>query len=78
LFFLFRFLQDPSHAKLQWALAAVLVALGVALIIWGLLDRSPLIAIRGAVELVVVGGFVLGVVRRHRRLSGVDGPNLRS
>jgi uncharacterized membrane protein YdcZ (DUF606 family) len=77
LIFLFRFLRDPSHSRLQWALAALLVGLGVALIIWGLVEHSPLIAIRGAVELVLVGGFVLGVVRRHRRLSGVDGPSQR-
>jgi hypothetical protein len=75
LLFLFRFLRDPSHAKLQWALAALLVAFGLALIIWGLVDHNTLIAIRGASELVLVGGFVLGVVRRHRRLSGADGPS---
>lgn len=75
--FLFKFLRDPSHSQLQWALAALLVGLGVALIIWGLVAHSPLIAIRGAVELVLVGGFVLGVVRRHRRLGRVDGPSQR-
>jgi len=74
LIFLFRFLRDPSQAKLQWALATLLLALGVALIIWGLVAHSPLIAIRGGVELVLVGGFVLGVVRRHRRLGGGAGP----
>jgi hypothetical protein len=78
LLLLFRFLRDPSQAKLQWALAALLVALGVAMIIWGLAEHSPLMAVRGAAELVIVGGFVLGVVRRHRRLSGVDGANQRS
>lgn len=78
MFYLFRFLRDGSHPKLQWGLAALLVAAGVALIAWGLVDHSPLIAVRGAVELVLVGGFVLGVVRRHRRLGGGAGPSQRS
>jgi hypothetical protein len=75
LLYLFRFLRDPSHSKLQWALAVLLVALGLALIVWGLVAHSPLLAVRGAVELVLVGGFVIGVVRRHRRLSGGNGPS---
>ncbi|MFZ0996401.1 MAG: hypothetical protein WAO09_10570 [Candidatus Dormiibacterota bacterium] len=68
--FLFRFLREPSHPELKWGLAGLLVALGVALIFWGLVGHDPLIALRGAAELVIVGGFVLGVVRRHRRLGG--------
>lgn len=78
LLYLFRFLRDPSHSTLQWTLAVVLVAFGVGLIVWGLVEHSPLLAVRGAVELLLVGGFVLGVVRRHRRLGGAGDPSQRS
>lgn len=77
LFYLFRFLRDPAHSTLQSILAGLLIAFGVALIVWGLVEHSPLLAIRGAVELLLVGGFVLGVVRRHRRLSGTGGRSQR-
>ena len=73
LFFLFRFLRDPAHPQLKWGLAVLLLALGVGLIIWGLVGRNPLIAIRGAVELVIVGLFLFGVLQRRRRLSGGPG-----
>jgi hypothetical protein len=76
LFFLFRVLRDPSHPNLKLGLAGLLLALGVALIIWGLVGHNPLIAIRGAVELVIVGGFVFGVLQRRRGLGG--GPRTRS
>jgi len=76
LFFLFRFLRDPSHPKLKWGLAGLLLALGVGLIVWGLVGHNSLIAIRGAVELVIVVVFVFGVVQRHRRLGG--GPRTSS
>lgn len=75
MFFLYRLLRNPSHPRLKWALATLLLALGVGLIVWGLLDHSPILAIRGAVELVIVGGFVIGVVRRNTQLRRGPGPS---
>jgi hypothetical protein len=74
LFFLFRLVRNSSHPALKWVIAALLVALGVALIGWGLLDHSSILAIRGVLELVIVAVFVLRVARPGR-LRGGGGPN---
>jgi hypothetical protein len=37
-------------------MAAVLVAVGVAMIIFGLVGHDSIIAVRGAIELVIAGG----------------------
>lgn len=75
MFFLYRLLRNPSHPRLKWALAALFLALGVGLIVWGLLDHNLIIVIRGVVELVIVGGFVIGVVRRNAQLRRGPGPS---
>lgn len=59
--FLSRLLRTSAHPALKWGVAGLLGALGVGLIIWGLLTHSPTLALRGVLELVIVGVIVLRV-----------------
>jgi hypothetical protein len=70
MFFLYRLLRNSSHPALKWGLMALLFAVGVALIVWGLLAESSILAIRGVLELVIVGVIVLRVVRLGRLRGG--------
>lgn len=73
-FLLFRLIRNSGHPALKWGLLALLSALGVGLIVWGLLDHSTILAIRGVVELVIVGVVALRLARpRNTPLGG--GPN---
>jgi hypothetical protein len=57
-FFVYRLIRGATPA-LRVGLCALLAAVGVALVIWGLVGHSPIIAIRGVIELVVVAVIAL-------------------
>ncbi len=59
MFFLGRLLMGNTNPTLRWGIAGALLALGVGLIIWGLLDKQPVIIFRGVIELVLVAVLVL-------------------
>jgi len=69
-FFFFRFLRNSTHPALRWGIAALLGALGIALIVWGLVDHNTIIAIRGVVELLIVGYLLVRVYRPRRTPGG--------
>lgn len=74
MFLLFRLVRNSSHPALKWVICALLAAFGVALIVWGLLDHSTGIALRGVLELVIVGVVILRV-RSSRGPWGGGRPN---
>ena len=76
MFFLSRLLRNSTHPALTWGVVALLAGAGVALIVWGLLDHSPIIAVRGLLELVIVG-LVLVRVLGPRGNRGGDDPSQR-
>jgi hypothetical protein len=71
MFFFYRFLGSSAHPALRWGILALLTGLGVALIVWGLVDRNTIIVVRGVIELVIVAVIVFRVLR----FSGVRGQN---
>lgn len=70
MFFLSRFLRNSSHPALRWGIAALLTAFGIALIVWGLVAHNTIIAIRGVLELLIVGYIVARVMRPRRTPGG--------
>ena len=74
MFLLYRFVRNSSHPALKWVICALLAALGVAFIAWGLLDHSAGIAVRGVLELVIVG-VILPRLRSSRSPWGGGRPN---
>ncbi|MGH7641884.1 MAG: hypothetical protein ACRENX_02530 [Candidatus Dormibacteria bacterium] len=54
----------------RWGFAALLVAVGVGLIVWGLVGHDTYLTIRGVIELVIVAVVLSSIWRRHRSGRG--------
>lgn len=67
MFFLFRMIRNSQHPQLMWSILGLLFALGIGLIIFGLVDHNTYLVIRGAIELVIVAVIGVSVVRSRRR-----------
>ncbi|HEY6538176.1 MAG TPA: hypothetical protein VI138_03940 [Candidatus Dormibacteraeota bacterium] len=68
MFLLSRLLRNPNP-RIRYGFAALLSAIGVGLIVWGVVGHDAVYAIRGVLELVIVA-VVLGMAwRRGRRPS---------
>jgi hypothetical protein len=71
-FFFYRFLRNSGHPALKWGILALLSALGVGLIIWGIFGHSTYLVIRGVLELVIVGVIFLRLGWRRNTPRGGD------
>ncbi len=77
MFFLYRFLRSSSHPLVKWGFLTLLTALGVGLIVWGLLDHNTIILIRGVIELVIVAVIYFRVFRPSGMRGGAGQDSLR-
>lgn len=68
MFLMFRLFRNLSPRAALWLIVAI-VAVGVVLVVYGLVDHSTILAVRGALFLVVAA--VIGVrMWRRVRLRG--------
>jgi hypothetical protein len=72
-FFLSRLLGSSAHPALKWGIAGLLTALGIGLLIWGLVEHNYIIAVRGVLELVIVG-YIFFRVRSLRARNQRNNP----
>jgi len=70
MFFLFRRIGNSQPPQLMWGILGLLFALGIGLIIFGLIDHNTYLVVRGAIELVIVAVIGASVVRSRRRSTG--------
>jgi hypothetical protein len=68
-FFLYRIIRSSSPT-VRWALCGLLLAIGVVLIVLGLAGHNTVLAIRGVIELVIVGVIAAALLRPGRAVRG--------
>ncbi|MGH7693217.1 MAG: hypothetical protein ACRENY_01650 [Candidatus Dormibacteria bacterium] len=66
MFFLFRLFRRSTSAWVRWLLALVIVGGGIALLLYGIVGHSALLAVRGAI-LLALAVFIAFSVWRSRR-----------